>query len=73
MAEEEGLQLGNIGNAYAVLGGYRTGDKESAKEYLGSLTKTKYTLQNRAESRLRGRIKKKKYVMGQRLPRRTAV
>lgn len=62
-----------VGNAYAILRGYATGDRKKAFNYLDKLSPTQLTLRNRAESRMRGRLRKRKHVFGQKPTQRRAV
>lgn len=62
---EEVKVVGNsVHNAYSVLQGRSTGNQEKAQEFLNSMSRTQYTLRNRAESRQKARMKAKSRKMG---------
>ena len=64
---------GSIGQAYRVLGGYQIGNVKSAESFLNNMTPGQFLVRNRAESRVRGRLRSRPLRLGQRPRRRKAV
>jgi hypothetical protein len=50
--------MSGVGHAYAVLAGRRTGDKEKARMFLGSMFREEIRARNSHESRSRGKPRK---------------
>lgn len=55
----------SVGHAYAVLKGYRMGDRKEAHNFLQSMHPTERILRNRNESKLRAKAKAR-YIRGRR-------
>jgi hypothetical protein len=66
--------VASVGHKFAILRGFLPGDKEQAKEELDAMNPGQLTLQNRAESRMRARLKRKKnFKLGHRPTIRRAI
>lgn len=57
--------LRSVGHAWAVLKGKRSGDPMRAYEFLSSMSPAEYRRKNRAEGKVRARIKAKPLKVGQ--------
>ena len=58
--------MSSVGRAYAILKGKMTGNKEEAYNFLQEISPGRKIVQNRMESKLRAKAKRKPLRVGQR-------